>query len=346
MQPRSGVGVADLAALELFHGVEPTRLEALAKLLVRREYRRDEVLLRQGEPGESFVLILDGTVRVTRTVGSSELDLGSSGAGSIFGELSAITRDARRATVTASSPAVVAFGALDAFEVLLALPGLTAELRGLAAHRLAEIASVIPVELDDGTQLVIRPLLARDHEELAAALRHQPEEWIYSRFFSGGMPSGALIDYLTNVDYLAHFAWVVATPEPSHGIAVGRYIRLRDDGTEAELAFGVTDDWRGRGLGTLLLGALGVAAAHAGIERFRAETLAENRAMQRVLKKAGAKWQFVDGGVMETTFAVADAESLLPPGLRTQLADVATEIVSGAGLALRARPRSEMPDPS
>jgi len=63
--------------------------------------------------------------------------------------------------------------------------------------------------------------------------------------------------------------------------------------------------------------------------------LHENRAMQRVLKKAGAHWAFGDSGLMETTFAVAEARSVIPDEVALALGAVAKEIVTGAGLALR-----------
>ncbi len=333
MTAQSGVESAALRELDLFASVDPVRLEPLAARLAWRDYRLGDVVLAQGDVGESFVLVMSGTVRILRSTAGVEVDLGSGTHGAIFGELSAITGEPRRASVIASSQLRVAIGGLDAFELMLDLPGVTATLREIAARRLAEIATMVPVTLADGTALVLRPLLPEDHDEVAAALRHQPQEWIYSRFFSGGMPSNAIIDYLVNVDYVSHFAWVIATAETLQGVGIARYIRRRDDRSVAEVAFGVSDDWRGRGLATLLLGALGAAATHAGIDRFQAETLNENRSMQRVLKKAGAHWSFGDAGVMTTTFPVTDARAVIPAALADALGAVAKEIVTGAGLA-------------
>lgn len=327
----------DLAGLTLLHDIPASELEPLANRLTRREYAPGDVIFGQGDAGASFLLILDGSAHVTRSGRSAVHDLGISGTGSILGELSAVTGDPRRATVTAESTVVAAVGELDAFDLLLSLPGVTAELVDLAAQRLAEIARPLSIRLDDGTALGIRPLLPRDRDEFAAILRGQPREWIHSRFFSGGTPTPAVVDYLSHLDYVGHFAWLVGTSDPLQGLAVGRYIRSADDPTLAELAFEVTDEWRGRGLGSLLLGALGVAAGPAGIERFHAETLAENRSMQQVLKKAGAKFVRGEAGVKETTIIVQDARALFPAELRDRLCEVAEEIVTGAGLALHSQ---------
>ena len=335
MPERIPVAAGELVSLELFDGVEPVRLEPLVELLSSCEYRAGEVMLRQGDLGTTFMVVLDGSVTIHRTLGARVTDLGTAERGAILGELSAITDEPRRATVVAASPVRVAVGEHRSFEVLLAVPGVAAQLQALAARRLAEIATIVPVDLGHDPPLVLRPLLPGDHDEVAAAIRSQPQEWIYSRFFSGGMPSSSIVDYLTNVDYLRHFAWVVALAETLEGVAIGRYIRLREDPGTAEVAFGVRNEWRGSGLGTLLLGALGVAATYAEIERFHAETLHENRSMQQVLKKAGAHWSFGDSGLMETTFAVADARSVIPQEVALALGAVAKEIVTGAGLAPR-----------
>jgi GNAT superfamily N-acetyltransferase len=49
----------------------------------------------------------------------------------------------------------------------------------------------------------------------------------------------------------------------------------------------VSDSWRGRGLGTLLLQRLLELAETAGIERLRAEVLATNARMLRLLRASG-----------------------------------------------------------
>ncbi len=198
----------------------------------------------------------------------------------------------------------------------------------------------------------IRPLLARDREEFAAALARQPEEWRHRRFFSAVKPSPALVDYLVHLDYVGHFAWSVGQPPPVGGIGTARFIRSHEDATLAEVAFEVEDAWHGRGVGTVLLGALGAAASRVGIETFRAEVLYENRAMRAVLNKAGAQWHHADTGVMETDIAAADTRPLLPADRWSALAAVTDEIVEVAGLALwrtaaglPPRPTGEASDP-
>ena len=94
------------------------------------------------------------------------------------------------------------------------------------------------------------------------------------------------------------------------------------------------DSWQGRGVATVLLGALAAAAPRVGIETFRAEVLYENRAMRQVMNKAGAQWTHLETGVMETSFPASAATKLLPPDTIAALGAVTEQIVEVAGLAL------------
>ena len=325
--------VERLAALELLAGATPAQLADLADRLMPARYAPGEVLFAEGDPGTTFVIVLDGHATVTRATGYPAR-VGEGGPGAILGELSALTGQFRRATVRADTDVHAAVGDGAAFAALLEVDGAASRLGEVAARRLAELARTVPVRLPDGTDLVLRPLLARDRTGFETVLREQPREWMHHRFFSGVKASPALIDYLVQVDYVHHFAWLVAREDPPEGAAVARYIRLQDDETTAEIAFEVADAWRGRGIATLLLGALGVTAMAAGVEQFRAEVLYENRPMRAVLGKVGAQWHHAETGVAETRFPTADAAALVPGSQRGEIERVVLEIVTGAGLAL------------
>ena len=118
--------------------------------------------------------------------------------------------------------------------------------------------------------------------------------------------SGALLDYLTSIDYEHHFAWAALSAEPGPGgrpmgVGVGRYIRLEDP-QAAEMAVTVIDDWQGRGLGRVLLDALVLEALENGITRLEGDVLAENRPMQELLRHVGAT--FRPGGPGVTRFSI------------------------------------------
>ena len=78
------------------------------------------------------------------------------------------------------------------------------------------------------------------------------------------------LEYLTNIDYQSHFvfaALLLGGPAPM-GIGVGRYLRDSSDPTIAEVAVTVMDVHQRRGVGTLLMRALGEVAAERGIRTF------------------------------------------------------------------------------
>src|SRR5436305_11486537 len=85
-------------------------------------------------------------------------------------------------------------------------------------------------------------------------------------------------------------------------------MRLRDE-SAAEAAFAVADEHQRRGIGTRLLEQLALRAAEAGIERFVAEVLPENRAMLGVFDGTGLEvTRELDGGEFEVRFPIAPTE--------------------------------------
>jgi RimJ/RimL family protein N-acetyltransferase len=142
--------------------------------------------------------------------------------------------------------------------------------------------------LTDGTELKVRPIRQDDKHGIASGLSRLSERSIYRRFLSPKTGfSAAELRYLTEVDGHDHVAIVIEDPEdPGELIAVGRWVRLADDPTSAEIAITVADCWQRRGLGSLLASVLGDEAARHGVRRFTATMSAENTAALRLLEKA------------------------------------------------------------
>ncbi len=327
-------GNGDLTSLELFAQCDAGTLDRLRGALTLEHHDAGETVIRQGDAGTFFLIVLEGSVAIWRDGRAVRHGLGVAGPGSILGELAMLTGHPRAATVTATTPVRVAVGGQDAFDLLLETPGLHDRLMEIAARRLAESASPIRASLRDGTALALRPLQPNDRDSLTEEIGRQPLEMLRRRFFTPGTPSPRTIEYLVNINYVDHFAWVAMTRDTGRGVGVGRYVRLRDDPACAELAFGVADDYQGRGIATLLLGVLAVTASTAGIERFEATVLSDNRSMRAVLDRLRVRWSDSEPGVISTTFPVATAVSLLDAALRPEVARIARDVATGAGLAL------------
>lgn len=162
------------------------------------------------------------------------------------------------------------------------------------------------VVLRDGSVAHLRPITPSDVEAVHRFHAGQSAESIYMRFFA---PLRQLSDRdvtrFTNVDYHDRVA-LVATVRGDI-IGIGRYDRITP--TSAEVAFNISDNYQGRGIGSVLLEHLAVIAWESGVEEFTAEVLPQNRKMISVFSDAGyeVSRRFEDG-VVSLTFKIKPTE--------------------------------------
>jgi CRP-like cAMP-binding protein len=100
MRLRKNTKVELLQAVPLFASCSKTELERIASLADELDLADGATLIREGERGREFLVIVDGTVRVTKG-GKKIRDLGS---GDFIGEVALVSDVPRTATVTATSP--------------------------------------------------------------------------------------------------------------------------------------------------------------------------------------------------------------------------------------------------
>jgi RimJ/RimL family protein N-acetyltransferase len=157
------------------------------------------------------------------------------------------------------------------------------------------------VTLRDGTSVRLRPIVPEDKALLVEGFRRLSPESRYRRFMAQIEElTGDQLRFLIEIDYVDHFAWVAldlgAAGHPVVGVS--RYVRIPKERKVAEAAVTVVDDYQGRGLGTLLLEALGAVALEKGITRFRGYALEDNRPMREVLEVMGATTEHDSPGVL------------------------------------------------
>jgi CRP-like cAMP-binding protein len=289
-----------------------------------------QVLMRQGEQPVSFLLISSGTAEITHAGDDGVVVLEQASPGMIVGEIALLRDIPRTATVTTAEPLTGWIGDNDAFVRLVHIPGIMPRLLRTVRQRLAAFITPIPTRLRDGTQLMLRPVLPGDSERTVHGHIHFSSETLYRRFMSARQPTPALMHYLSEVDYVDHFVWVVT--DGTDPVADARFVRDDRDPTVAEIAFTVADDYQGRGIGTFLISALSIAARLNGVERFSARMLSDNVPMRTIMDRYGAVWQREDVGVITTVIDVPRERDL---GFRRDMAEqierVARQVIEAVG---------------
>lgn len=141
-------------------------------------------------------------------------------------------------------------------------------------------------QLSDGTEVVIRPIMADDKRLLAWGHDHMSAASVYARFLTAKPHlSAAELRYLTEIDGIDHYALVaVMADDPSQLVGVARFVRLTDERETAEAAIIVGDQLQGLGLGKQLGLRLADAARERAIKRFSAIMLSQNTAAHRIFQ--------------------------------------------------------------
>jgi protein lysine acetyltransferase len=324
----TGARADELATMDIFEGCTTEDLVPLAAHLQPLRAAAGQLLMRQGEQAVSFLLISSGTAEIKHVDSEGAVVVGQASPGTIIGEIALLRDSPRIATVSTGEPLTGWIGDNDAFTRMVHLPGVMARLLRTVRQRLAAFITPIPIEVRDGTRLMLRPVLPGDDERTVKGHIQFSSETLYRRFMTARIPTPALLHYLAEVDYVDHFVWVVTDGDDP--IADARFVRDQSDPTIAEIAFTVADAYQGRGVGSLLISALSIAARVDGVERFSARMLSDNAPMRAMMDHYGALWQREDIGVITT---VIDVPRRLIFG--RQLADriqrVARQVIEAAG---------------
>lgn len=89
-----------LKRVPLFRSASKSELEEIAKIADEIDLPEGKVLIREGDAGHEFFVLVEGTAEVTR--GGKRV--ASIGPGDFFGEIALIAKTPRNATITATSP--------------------------------------------------------------------------------------------------------------------------------------------------------------------------------------------------------------------------------------------------
>jgi GNAT superfamily N-acetyltransferase len=187
------------------------------------------------------------------------------------------------------------------------------------------------VTLRDGTLVEIRPVVPEDMQRFVDAFARLSPASRYRRFFAPIEElTPEMVRSFTEVDYVDRFAYValLASELGKPLIGEARYVRDPTDPEVAEAAVTVIDEYQGRGLGTLLLDALGAVALEHGIRRFSGLALERNEAIRDVLGAVGGRVRFDSPGLVRVEVDLPSTSERLKG---TPLYDVFRAVARGDG---------------
>ena len=147
---------------------------------------------------------------------------------------------------------------------------------------------------NDGTSLTVRPIRPEDEPLMVKFHETLSEETVHLRYFGmSKLEKRIAHERLTRIcfnDYDREIALVAVRQNPGTKedeiIGIGRLIKAYN-GSEAQFAILISDDFQGHGLGTHLLSRLVEIGRQEGIDRIIGHILPENDLMQRVSRKVG-----------------------------------------------------------
>lgn len=203
-----------------------------------------------------------------------------------------------------------------------------------------------PVLMKDGTPAWLRPLCDADIDGVVDLLERSSSDSLYFRFFgavkpgerlarslihppaaAAGMGAGSGGSSETEMPEAPSLNLVVTiggSGRDQRHIAIGSYSKTGED--EAEVAFLVEDGFQGKGLGSLLLERLAIAADAEGLKRLTAVVLPNNRKMLDIFKASGYRTHRVwDHGDVQIVFEIEPTrESVLRSEGRDHTATIAS----------------------
>ncbi len=161
-----------------------------------------------------------------------------------------------------------------------------------AERSLGEAAkAVYPVQLEEtlvinGQTINIRPSKPVDERRIQEHYYSLPKEDVLTRFFCQKTIFGRTeMESRSHVDYVNDLILVAVVGDFGFGrvVAVAESMKLDSDNL-AEVAFSVSEEFQGRGLGTFFLKKLAAAARENGIGGLMAYTFPSNKAMINLFK--------------------------------------------------------------
>ncbi|MHB8910517.1 MAG: Crp/Fnr family transcriptional regulator [Syntrophales bacterium] len=137
--------VKQLAGIPLFAGLSRAQYEALARIGVRRSWRKGERIFSEGDEGTGFYVVVAGRVKIFKvSTDGKEQILHLFGPGESFGEVSVFTGQGFPADAVAAAQTTLLFFPRVAFSALIQRdPALALNMLAQLSRRLMQFAGLI-----------------------------------------------------------------------------------------------------------------------------------------------------------------------------------------------------------
>lgn len=110
-----------LRACPLFKDFSPTGIAIFASVAVPRAFPKGSVLFTEGKPGDSLLIVGEGSVRLSaKNASGEEVSLGEVGGGEPLGELALVQKGERLCSATAATDVSALEIRYETFQKLLA----------------------------------------------------------------------------------------------------------------------------------------------------------------------------------------------------------------------------------
>src|SRR5262245_48249520 len=130
--------VESLKEIPLFSEMDQEEVSTVFSLMDRHIFAPGQVIMRQGEPGDYFYVVVQGEVQfLVQDAGGQELVIDEVGPGGFFGELSMLTGEPRSARVKAINEVVtLALDRIEFFNFLQQYPHAAIDVLTVLGQRL------------------------------------------------------------------------------------------------------------------------------------------------------------------------------------------------------------------
>jgi len=129
-----------LSRVDVFRALDAEKIDRLSRRLRHVVFGPGEVILRQGDPGDSLYLVRGGQVAVQIGVLGASKEIATLGDGQFFGEMSLMTGESRAATVVAKTDVTCYVVEKEAFqEIVQEKPDLAGTISDILSRRQVDL---------------------------------------------------------------------------------------------------------------------------------------------------------------------------------------------------------------